>query len=125
MGRVVAMAENTHTVDIDELVADTLDWVTTGEPSAEDLIDLSTMHFDVVAKYGGFLANDDFIIARADFLRDGSEEPCRVELLSTIESPNLIPGEAVLTFGQDEVRYPTHGEALRAFYQWCATGERP
>ena len=125
MGRVVAMAENTQKVDIDELVADTLNWVTTGEPSAEDLIDLSTMHFDVVAKYGGFLANDDTIIARADFLRDGTEEPCRVELLSTIDSPNLIPAEAALTFGEDKFEYPDHAEALRVFYQWCATGERP
>lgn len=112
--------------DVDELVSDTLDWVTTGEPSPEDLIDLATMHYDVVARYGGFRANDDIVIAGADFLRDGSDEPCRVELISAIESPDLIPGESVLTFGEGPaLRYPDHGEGLKVFYRWCATGERP
>ena len=120
------MAESTRTVDIDELVSDTLDWVTTGEPNAEDLIDLATMHFDVVARYGGFRANDEIMIAGADFLRDGSEESCDVQLISAIRSPDLLPGEAVLTFGEGpEHRYPNHGEGLQVFYRWCATGERP
>ncbi len=120
------MAESTNTVDIDELVSDTLNWVTTGEPNAEDLIDLSTMHFDVVARYGGFRANDEIMIAGADFLRDGSEEACTVQLVSAIRSPDLIPGESVLTFGEGpEHRYPDHGEGLKVFYLWCATGERP
>lgn len=119
----------TTPVDIDELVADTLDWVTYGEPNPTDLVDLTTRHFPIAAHDIGFRGDENIVIGLAEFRRDGDgdgepdDTALLVELVTTVDGVERHPDVLRLTYDHDTITYPTHEEGLRAFYQWCATGD--
>lgn len=112
----------TESPNIAELVDDTLDWVHYGEPNSTDLIELATLTFDLAAQDLGFRGNDARIVSATEFRRDGSTDPCLVEIFSTLEDGRAVPDGMTLTIGENEHTFATHKEGLTALYTWCATG---
>ncbi|AWB81946.1 hypothetical protein C3B44_05915 [Corynebacterium yudongzhengii] len=104
------------TYSVNEAVEQTLLWVTHGEPSADDLLDVATSGFAVIGKYGGFQANDHEIKALADFHTEDGTSACTIEVYSPTE-------RVVLTIDGEEHTYDSHEEGVRAFYEWAAAAE--
>lgn len=110
------------TPDVTELVDQTLDWVTYGEPNSTDLIAVTTYSFPLAAQDLGFRGSDDLVVCRAQFMHE-DESVCTVEIATTIEGTDTIPGDLTLMLGDKKHTYASHREGLTAFYSWCGTGE--
>ena len=109
------------TPDVTELVDQTLDWVTYGEPNSTDLIAVTTQAFPVAAQDLGFRGTDDLLISRTGFIHD-NESGCTVEIATAIAGTDTIPRDLTLVLGEGKHTSPSHREGLTAFYTWCATG---
>lgn len=113
----------TTPADVTELVEQTLDWVTYGDPNSTDLIAVTTAEYPIAAQDLGFRGNDERIVSRTEFIRedDGS---CTVEIAMLVDDTVTLPDDLTLTFGDGDRRtYPSHREGLIAFYTWCGGGQ--
>ncbi|HZK31363.1 MAG TPA: hypothetical protein VFC72_00420 [Corynebacterium sp.] len=115
--------DTTQNPNLTELVDATLDWVHYGEPNSTDLIELATLSFDLAARDLGFRGNDELIVSRTEFRRDGSAESCLVEITSRLVDSDTAPAGMSLRLGEKKREFSTHREGLTALYTWCASGQ--
>ena len=113
----------TTPADVTELVEQTLDWVTHGDPNSTDLIAVTTSEYPIAAQDLGFRGNDERIVSLTEFIRE-DESSCTVEIAMLVDGTTTLPDNLTLAFGQDDRRtYPSHREGLIAFYTWCGGGQ--
>lgn len=107
--------------DLTEIVDQTLDWVTYGEPNSTDLIAVATYTYPLAAQDLGFRGTDELLVSRTRFINE-EETVCTVEISTTIQGTDTIPGGLTLIIDETRHTYPSHREGLTAFYTWCGTG---